>query len=268
MLFERERTAAEPLDTPERRTALKVALRKLAGLIADVELSQSYRDDLLGRALALAPDQRGRIDPSDAGRTLSRQRWDRAKRPQGANLGGATIEGKAAARRLAVALRPVAAAVAKAMLNNPQLIDEQLETLEVQGVGDAGLAEIAKEIIRFRLSAPSLDSAGLQRHLASNGFDALLKEISRAAEQSGAPFLQVGLSLEQVRTSWSHALGRLIQIAALERALSDAKAELEHDLGAFSDVRELKAERDALKLEVGSGTLWLNEASYDEATVH
>ncbi|MHB8285302.1 MAG: DNA primase [Caulobacteraceae bacterium] len=264
VLFEREKAAAEPLDTPERRTALKVALRKLAGLIADQELSHSYREDLLARTQTQAPERERRPwTPPEAGRGGGRK-WDKNKKPL---PGGATLEGKAAAQKLATALRPVAAAVAKAILVNPQLIDEQLETLEVQGLGDAGLDGIAKEIIRFRLMAPSLDSGSLQRHLATNGFDAFLKEISRAAEQSGAPFLQAGLSLEQVRAPWLHALDRLIQIAALERAVSDAKAELERDASAFGDLKLLKAERDALQMEVGSGTLWSDEASYIAATL-
>jgi DNA primase len=53
VLFARELQAAQPLDTPERRTALKVRLRTLAAAIADAELSQSYRKALLGRFEAL-----------------------------------------------------------------------------------------------------------------------------------------------------------------------------------------------------------------------
>ena len=79
--------------------------------------------------------------------------------------------------------------------------------------------------------------------------------------------MQAGLSLEQVRAPWLHALDRLIQIAALERAVSDAKAELERDASAFGDLKLLKAERDALQMEVGSGTLWSDEASYIAATL-
>jgi DNA primase len=264
VLFEREKAAAEPLDTPERRTALKVALRKLSALIADQELSHSYREDLLARTQTHAPERERRPwTPPEAGRGGGRK-WDKNYKPP---PGGATVEGKAAAKKLSSALRPVAAAVAKAILVNPELIDEQLETLEMQGLGDEGLDGIAKEIIRFRLMAPSLDSGSLQRHLATNGFDAFLKEISRAAEQSGAPFLQAGLSLDQVRAPWLHALGRLIQIAALERAVSDAKAELERDLSAFGDLKVLKAERDALQMEVGSGTLWSDEASFIATTL-
>jgi len=268
VLFERERAAAEPLDTPERRTALKVAFRKLAGLIADADLSQSYRDELLRRYEALWPLQSPAYTASDAARALR----NRPRKGKGPPPGGATPEGKAAARRLSLSLRPVAAAVALALLEYPEWIDDQLETLEVQGLGDEGLAEIAKEIIRFRLMSSSLDSATLRRHLASLGYDATLKEISRAADQSGAPFLRSDLPPERARRFWSQALVHLIRIAALERALNDAKADLDHDMSLFRDVMELKAERDALRRDVGSGTVWLSETSSDQnlglATYH
>jgi DNA primase len=73
VLFERERTAADPLDTPERRAGLKVRLRTLAAAIADPDLSAAYRQELLRRFDALwAPttDERSR-----AASTLSRARW-------------------------------------------------------------------------------------------------------------------------------------------------------------------------------------------------
>ena len=53
-LFHRERDL-EPLDTPERRAGLKVRLRKLAATIADPDLAQAYREDLLGRYEQLWP---------------------------------------------------------------------------------------------------------------------------------------------------------------------------------------------------------------------
>jgi len=39
----------EPLDTPERRASLKGRLRNVAAAIQDKDLSQAYRDELLGR---------------------------------------------------------------------------------------------------------------------------------------------------------------------------------------------------------------------------
>src|SRR5262249_48789915 len=42
LLFARERDA-EPLDTPERRAALKQRLRRAAGAIGDADLAEAYR---------------------------------------------------------------------------------------------------------------------------------------------------------------------------------------------------------------------------------
>ena len=53
VLFERERAEAGELATPERRTALKAALRKAAAQIADHDLSAAYKQDLLARYEAL-----------------------------------------------------------------------------------------------------------------------------------------------------------------------------------------------------------------------
>ena len=273
VLFERERDAAEPLDTPERRIALKIALRKLAGVVADPELSGAYRQDLLARYDALFAKPGGATTPGDAGRTLSRHRWDGRARPGGDSLqrrypGHASPEGRLGAQRLAGALRPLAAALAQAALDRPELIDEQLETLQVQGFGDPALDALAGELIRIRLSAQALDSASLRLHLAMSGFYDLLREIARAASHSGAPFLAAAASGEEVLATWVRALHLLIEIAALERALEAAKVELAHDPEAFREVREIKSARDARRRDVGSGTLWYEAAYEQAATLH
>ena len=108
VLFERERAAAEPLDTPERRTGLKVALRKLAAAIADPDLSQAYRDDLLARYEGLWPVSKPVFTRADAARAMRGDRRGQRKPP----ITGASNEGKAAARRLSLALPPAAAAAA------------------------------------------------------------------------------------------------------------------------------------------------------------
>lgn len=248
-LFERERDL-EPLETPERRAGLKVRLRKLAATIADPDLSQSYREDLLSRYEGLWRLERPAFTASEAGRALRSRRGDGPRAPS-----GATSEAKAAARRLAHTLRPLAAAVAKALLDDPDRMEEQIETLEVQGFGDTDLSEIAREIIRARIQAAALDSKALERHLAAQGYDQLLKEISSAAAKSGAPFLDPGLPLDVARFQWSQALEVLTRMAALERAVAAAKADLtsEVDMSAFM---QLKSERDALRRAIKTGTVW------------
>src|SRR6185503_4786709 len=73
-LFNRERDA-EPYDTPERKTALKTRLRKLAATIADPDLAQAYKEDLLGRFEQLWPTREPVYTVGAAAREMSRAGW-------------------------------------------------------------------------------------------------------------------------------------------------------------------------------------------------
>ncbi|MEI9892135.1 MAG: hypothetical protein WDN45_18250 [Caulobacteraceae bacterium] len=161
----------------------------------------------------------------------------------------------AAARTLAAGLEPLAAAVAKGALMDPARLDEKLEALEVHGLGHPALNDLASEIIRLRLEADVLDSEALTRHLAASGFGALLVEIDRAARISGAPFLNPDLPPASAKSHWSHAFEVLIRMAALETALSAAKADLTDSSDTTAFMR-LKGERDALKRAIRTGTVW------------
>ena len=260
-LFLRERDA-EPLDTPERRTAFKGRLRQSANAIAEAELAQAYRQELLGRYDQLFPAA-PRPAPGQGGGDPG-PRFGGRGRPGGSRWrsGGAvegwlppTPEGKAAAKSLARALDPVAAAIAKGALMDPAVLEGHLELLEQAGFGDPALSELASEIIRLRLEGDVLDTAALARHLAGKGFGGLLSEVDKAAGRSGAPFLDSSLPLSLARARWSHAFESLTRLAALEDALSSAKAELEDASGAAQLVR-LKTERDALRRAIRTGEIW------------
>ena len=246
VLFEREQSAAQPLDTPERRTALKVRLRTLAAVIADAELSQSYRQDLLERFEALWALDKPARTYDEAARAFRKGRGGKYVPP----LTGPTPEGRAAARRLHHALRPASAVIAAAVLNLPDYIDSQFEALEVQGFGDRALDGLAREIIRLRLSYPALDSHTLGRHLASLGFTEILAEIARAAMNARASFLQPDIPEERARADWSLAYAQTLHLAHLERAIEDAKSEPTID---FEALKTLKAERDGLKRRIKAG---------------
>ena len=260
MLFNRERDA-EPLDTPERRAGLKQRLRAAAGAIADKDLAQAYRDDLLGRfdqIFASARAQGGQGGPSAfrGGGQGGRRPW-RGEEPISPFP---TPEGVAAAKRLATSIEPAPAALAKQAVLDPHVLDEHLEALEAHGFGDPALSQLAKEIIRLRLEAEHLDSEALQRHLAATGFSALLTDIDRAAPKSGAPFIQSDVTLATARAQWSHAFGILNRLAALEQALTAAKLDLA-DRSGSAVLRSLKTERDALRRAVKLGTIWAQDGS-------
>jgi len=106
----------------------------------------------------------------------------------------------------------------------------------------------------------TLDSAALRRHLATSGHDALVREVEKAAAKSGAPFLAANAPLAEARARWSQgfdaqtASGRA-RVAGLDAALASAKSGADHafDASAFS---RLKAERDALRRAIRTGTIW------------
>ena len=153
---------------------------------------------------------------------------------------------------------PIAAALARRAIIDPTVLDGHLEDLQERGFGDPALDGLAKEIIRLRIEFNVLDSEALRRHLTESGFNALLIDVERAAAYACAPFEQNDVTLAAARSQWSHAFDVLSRVAALEDALSVAKHDLAHGVGA-SAFMTLKSERDALRRAIKTGTIWTTD---------
>ncbi len=244
LLFARERDA-EPLDTPERRAGLRQRLRKAASAITDPDLAQAYREELQRRVDDLFPPAARPAGVGKARREFFRAGPD----PR------LTDEGRAAARRLARDLDPLAAALARQVVADPPVLEPHLDELAQYGFGDAQLVELASEIVRLRLDAEHLDTGALQRHLALRGFSALLNDVDRAAAKSGAPFIRSDVTLAVARSQWTHAFSAMCRLAALDDAMDQAKEALVSG-GAAAEVMALKTERDSLRRALKSGTIW------------
>ncbi|HJV42979.1 DNA primase [Caulobacter sp.] len=255
-LFERERDI-EPFDTPEQRTNLKVRLRTLAATIADKDLAHAYKEELLDRLDEMRAARRVKSDASDAGRALSRQRWDNTFRRGGKTpLAGATAEGRQAAQALQHAPRPFSAALLIAAIRDPKVVDDRIEVLMNQGFGDARLDAIAQELVNLRMDADHIETGMVRGRLASAGYDdTALAALERSAAHVKA--LDAAQSAAQspedaVRALWSQAFDLLLRLTALERAVDDAKIDLVDD-SDFQTLLRLKTERDAVKRLIDSG---------------
>ena len=257
-LFAREQ-AAEPLATPESYAGLKVRLRKLAGAIADRDLAGMYRETLLDRFEELRTLARPAATLSGAGRALAQERWKGRRKVDLVSRAGASPEGLAGARAAREAPRPFAAAVAQGLMERPELIDDHIEALSVQGFCEPRLDGLAREMVALRVHGQALDARGLQAHLAEHGHQKDMRAIARAAERSGAPFLRAEVGMEEARALWSHAYERLIQASALDRAFADAKADLERDPDIPTLMR-LKSDRDAQWRAIQTGMVWEDAA--------
>ena len=248
-LFLRERDA-EPLDTPERRTALKVRLRKLAATIADGDLAQAYKEDLLGRFEQLWPTRQPVFTVGAAAREMSRRRWDKER--SGISQANSTAEAKDASRRLRASPRPLAAALALAAVRDPGVIDEKIELVGARGFGDEKLDGLAQELVRLRYETDGMAFDAALRHLEARGFGpanlAVLEQDARRAGVS-APFLQE--TGERARDLWRQAFDLLMQLESLERAVEAAARDLDRDRDS-STLNSLKTERDTLRRLVNS----------------
>ena len=249
LVFARERDA-EPLDTPERRAGLRQRLRKIAGLMADPDLAQAYREELQRRFDALFPAPA----PFERGGKGGFRKGGKPPVP------GLTEAGRDAARRLASSLEPTAAALAHHALADPAVLDPHLEALQQHGLGDRALSDLVSEIIRLRLDSERLDSEALQRHLRQRGFSALLIDIDRAAANSSAPFIQSDVTLAAARSQWTHAFSAMHRLAALEEAMDAAKRDLAAGV-AYEGFMSLKTERDSLRKALKTGTIWGEDGS-------
>jgi DNA primase len=240
-LFARERDA-EPLDTPERRTSLKARLRKLAATIADSDLAQAYKEDLLSRYEQLWPTRAPVFTVGAAAREMSRRRWDKDK--SGISQSAPTPEARDASRRLRQSPRPLAAALALAAVRDPGVIDDKIELVGARGFGDEKLDGLAQELVRLRYESDGLEFDG---ELLARGFNpatlALLEQDARRAGVS-APFLQA--QGERARELWRQAFDLLMQLESLERAVEAAARDLDRDRDSAT-LTNLKTERDLLR---------------------
>ena len=250
VLFDMEKAAVGDLNTPERKAALKVRLRKAAALIADTDLSGAYRQHLLEKYDEIrvrAPN----ISPSEAGRTLANRRWD--KRRAAFALEGASQEGRAARDRLVAAPKPLVAAVAEGLLRFPDVVHDKMETLSAQGLGDNELKKLGADIIRVSFDIPNADEGLMRNRLNALGHGDTLSLLAHVAPKASAPFLQSEEDPQVARDQLIAALEMLVKILSLNRALDDMKTEDAFDFPAFAI---LKGERDALSRYLGSGAIW------------
>jgi DNA primase len=241
-LFIRERDL-EPYDTPERKTALKARLRKLAATIADADLAQAYKEDLLGRFEQLWPTREPVYTVGAAAREMSRARWDKRKPV----AGPATPEARDASRRLRQSPGNLAAALALAAVRDPGVIDDKIELVGARGFGDEKLDGLAQELVRIRYETEGVEFDVALRQLQARGFSPqMLSDLERDAGRAGvsAPFLaETG---ERARDLWRQAFDLLMQLESLERAVEAATRDLDRDRDS-STLVSLKTERDHLR---------------------
>jgi DNA primase len=246
-LFDRERRSSGELATPEQKTALKVRLRLLASSIADADLSKAYRDDLLEKFDRIWRPSDYRSSLSQSARNLARERWGKRRPPQ---LEGASLEAKAAAQILRSLPRPLAAAVALAAINRPNIISD-IEVIGTRGFGDDQLEGVAEVLSDLIIDDDIPSTSLIEYRLEARGFNvAIIDKIKVAAARSKVDF--DSLSDADARDLWLRAFNALLNLSALERAVQGAKQDITR-YQDFESLVALKMKRDTTHALVSNG---------------
>lgn len=257
-LFNRERDL-EPLDTPERKAGLKQRLRAAAASIADKDLAQAYRDDLLGRLDALFP--RAAFTPNDGGGYGGAYGGGRPFTPRGTWKNGKREPPDPGIRGLARAqiverINPFHAAIALAAIDHPGWARPYDEALERVGFGDPRLTPIAREVFEALIDDIH-DDAPFRDILSRKGLGQQIAEIERVA-QADAPFLDAKMEQHRARALWSACYEAVIEIANSEQALE----RLRHEpvtAGTLTATRDLRARILMLQRQISNLEFWRGE---------
>lgn len=146
-IFRRE-VAAGPLDTPERRAALRERLRKIVGAIGDRDLAREYGETFRSKLGALR------------------------QRPASAQPAAATsLE---AARSLREAVPPVRAALAYWLVKDPSRAFDVIEDMDL---GHPALKPLVDAVLDWALAGGG-DDESLARHLNAQGLGPLLATLA------------------------------------------------------------------------------------------
>ena len=204
VLWRRE-VSNQPLDTPERRAALRSHLRDLVKTIADKDVRQAY-----GTYLAR------RLDDEFAPRPKSANPSVNPYRQTGGNQGKGRIkpgffadEPRVSAdlkRRGAPSNWAREATLMLAAINHPALLERRESAFFGLRLANRDMEQLLAEVLSAYSANPALDSSGLKRHLQGTQVVETLERILRDETLNRQKFLRPDAEMDEVESGWSDAL--------------------------------------------------------------
>ncbi len=224
VLWDRERKE-RPVDTPERRAALRSHLRALVKSIADPDVRAAYGGELAQRLEAeFAPPQRkgpasdNPWRPGGTGRAGRRRGGDRYAPAPRPSPGLKRLGGPPAWRR--------EAALVLAAINHPELINRQESAFLALDLADQKLNSILSEVLSTVSADPGLDSAGLKSHLTASGAADSLERVLDDPELSKHRFLRPETEIDEAEQGFCNALAHHLYESSLKQEVARSASQI------------------------------------------
>lgn len=225
VLWRRE-TEAQPLDTPERRAALRARLRELIKGIADKDVREAYGVEIASRLRDLyrpVTTPAGEPIPRTAAGFARRRRYrDESERlfheaRQSAGLKQAQTNLDAFRRGATLVI---------GIINHPGLIQRREEAILSLDIENPDLDELLGLILGMDLAAAALDSDSLKAHLHGTPAAGTLQRILSDETLVRQKFLRPGAELDEVDWGWSDALRHHLLATSAKRDVAASASQM------------------------------------------
>jgi len=230
---------AEPLGTPEQRAGLRRRLMDHVSTIADSDVRDQYRADLLRRydALTQPRQQQGRRW-TPGGRFVPPSR---PTSPEARALGRTGLGGQ------------LGRAVLQGLVRFPAMIGEHADSIHMLPLAEPGLRRIRDILLESAMTYAELDPEALNTILAERGGESLLGALGRK-RGLGFSFTRRDADPERARRDLVLAIETLAARPGLDAALEAATARLkdEGDEAAFAEQTRLLRARDEADKELAT----------------
>ncbi|NOX95674.1 MAG: DNA primase [Alphaproteobacteria bacterium] len=220
VLWDRE-LDAHPLDTPERRAALRLHLRVLVKTIADNDVRGAYGAEFASRLDArFAPPSRagGRGGQTRAGPRAGQ--WRQNPRGQGFRFTEPARPSAGLKRRGAPSQWSREAALVLAAIRHPALIHSQETAFLDLELADLELKQLLSEVLSAISLNIGLDSDGLKSHLSNTGAAGLMERVLNDSELSKQRFLRPDIELSEVEQGFKNALAHHLFESTLKQEVA------------------------------------------------
>ena len=273
----RKAAEGQAADTPERRAAIRSALREQVGAIKDPELRDDYRQEMdrrFAEAYGFSGQQRS------GGGYAGRGGWHSGRNGPGrGQAGGGWRSGSwgrgnwgapiapAKQRGPADLLKPqrTEQLLLATLINHNKLLTEFVEDLVGIDFLSDGLNALRQALIDCFAGDPELDSEGVKCHLSSQGYSGILASLLAPEVYVHGRFARPDASTEVARQSVLHILGVLRERQAApqlaEETLALATEMTADQLKRVQARQKLRSQEDGRKVDLDHFETMLQRAA-------
>jgi DNA primase len=235
----RHESGAEPLATPEQRAGLRRRLLDHVGTIADADVREQYKSEMLGRFNELTRPKPQPWSPRP-------QQWKRGGPP---GRQGYQPPRPASAETKALGSDGLGAQLSRAVLQGllrfPQLLGEHAEAVAALPLTSRPAAKLRDSLLSAAMLHGALDPGELNTILARSGVSHLADEL-RAQKSLAFSFTRRDADPERATRDLVLVIDTLAARPGLDAALEAATSRLqdEGDEAAFQEQQRLREARD------------------------